>query len=320
METASTLPWQAAAPGRERRLATVGVLLALVVAAFETTVVTTAMPTLTAELNGRAFYAWVFTGFLLASTLGVLPRWPALRPARPARHLRRRDGPVPPRLGALWLLHQRADAGRLPGPAGTRRRRGAADDADHQLGPLHARGAGGDPERLHRRLGAGLRHRTGGGRSLDRAPRLALGVLGERPGRSPRGGDAAPLVPGPAPEGAGPLRGRRPGARRPVGDADPPRPRARRAQHPGGCGRAARRGPCRLGLRPPAAAKRRSAHPAGRASRPHGARWAPGRPRHRRCAVHAQRLRPAVDDLPRWAHRARRGRGPRSSPQRMGGG
>ena len=72
METSSTLPWQAAAPGRERRVATVAVLLALVVAAFETTVVTTAMPTLTAELNGRALYAWVFTGFLLASTLGVL--------------------------------------------------------------------------------------------------------------------------------------------------------------------------------------------------------------------------------------------------------
>ena len=72
METSNTLPWQAAAPGRERRLATVGVLLALVVAAFETTVVTTAMPTLTAELDGRALYAWVFTGFLLASTLGVL--------------------------------------------------------------------------------------------------------------------------------------------------------------------------------------------------------------------------------------------------------
>jgi MFS family permease len=72
METPSTLPWQAAAPGRERRVATVAVLLALVVAAFETTVVTTAMPTLTAELDGRALYAWVFTGFLLASTLGVL--------------------------------------------------------------------------------------------------------------------------------------------------------------------------------------------------------------------------------------------------------
>jgi MFS family permease len=72
METSSNLPWQAAAPGRERRVATAAVLLALVVAAFETTVVTTAMPTLTAELNGRALYAWVFTGFLLASTLGVL--------------------------------------------------------------------------------------------------------------------------------------------------------------------------------------------------------------------------------------------------------
>ena len=68
----STLPWQAAAPGRERRRATAAVLLALVVAAFETTVVTTAMPTLTAELDGRALYAWVFTGFLLASTVGVL--------------------------------------------------------------------------------------------------------------------------------------------------------------------------------------------------------------------------------------------------------
>jgi len=72
MESPSAIPWQAAAPGRERRRATAAVLLALVVAAFETTVVTTAMPTLTAELNGRSLYAWVFTGFLLASTLGVL--------------------------------------------------------------------------------------------------------------------------------------------------------------------------------------------------------------------------------------------------------
>ena len=53
METSSTVPWQAAAPGRERRLATVGVLLALVVGAFETTVVTAAETRLTAELSGR---------------------------------------------------------------------------------------------------------------------------------------------------------------------------------------------------------------------------------------------------------------------------
>jgi len=72
MDASSTIPWQAAAPGRERRRATAAVLLGLVVSAFETTVVTTAMPTLTAELDGRALYAWVFTGFLLASTVGVL--------------------------------------------------------------------------------------------------------------------------------------------------------------------------------------------------------------------------------------------------------
>lgn len=72
METLLSIPWQAAAPGRERRRATAAVLLGLVVSAFETTVVTTAMPALTAELDGRALYAWVFTGFLLASTVGVL--------------------------------------------------------------------------------------------------------------------------------------------------------------------------------------------------------------------------------------------------------
>jgi len=34
MEISGPIPWQAAAPGPERRVATVGVLLALVVAAF----------------------------------------------------------------------------------------------------------------------------------------------------------------------------------------------------------------------------------------------------------------------------------------------
>ena len=65
-------PLDVTVPGRARRMATAAVLLGLVMAAFETTVVTTAMPTLTAELGGRALYAWVFTAFFLASTLGVL--------------------------------------------------------------------------------------------------------------------------------------------------------------------------------------------------------------------------------------------------------
>ncbi|MBS2029871.1 MAG: MFS transporter [Deltaproteobacteria bacterium] len=62
----------AMAPGRARQVATTAVILALVVSALEGTVVTTAMPTITEALGGRAHYAWVFTAFLLASTLGVM--------------------------------------------------------------------------------------------------------------------------------------------------------------------------------------------------------------------------------------------------------
>src|SRR5262249_54610730 len=57
---------------RRRRVATVAGLLGLVVAAFEGTVVTTAMPTIARELGGLALYPWVFSAFLVASMLGVL--------------------------------------------------------------------------------------------------------------------------------------------------------------------------------------------------------------------------------------------------------
>jgi MFS family permease len=55
-----------------RKVATAAVLLGLVISAFEGTVVTTAMPTITRALGGSSLYAWVFTAFLLASTLGVM--------------------------------------------------------------------------------------------------------------------------------------------------------------------------------------------------------------------------------------------------------
>ncbi len=59
-------------PAERRSLATVAVLLALVVAALESTVVTTAMPTITAELGDRALYGWVFSAFLVANAISVL--------------------------------------------------------------------------------------------------------------------------------------------------------------------------------------------------------------------------------------------------------
>ena len=59
-------------PGLARRMATGAVMLGLVVAAFEATVVTSAMPTLTRELGGQHLYSWVFSAYLFASTVGML--------------------------------------------------------------------------------------------------------------------------------------------------------------------------------------------------------------------------------------------------------
>jgi hypothetical protein len=59
-------------PARSRRWVTVAVLLALIVAAFEGTVVTTAMPTIVRDLGQAELFPWVFASFLLTSTVGVL--------------------------------------------------------------------------------------------------------------------------------------------------------------------------------------------------------------------------------------------------------
>jgi MFS family permease len=59
-------------PTTRRRVATAAIVLSLVVAAFEGTGVTGAMPSIAASLGGLTAYAWVFSAFLIASTLGVL--------------------------------------------------------------------------------------------------------------------------------------------------------------------------------------------------------------------------------------------------------
>ncbi|HEY8087607.1 MAG TPA: MFS transporter, partial [Polyangiaceae bacterium] len=56
----------------KRRVALGAVLVGQVVAAFEGTVVTSAMPTIVRELGGLAAYGWVFSSFLVASTVAVL--------------------------------------------------------------------------------------------------------------------------------------------------------------------------------------------------------------------------------------------------------
>jgi len=49
-----------------------GVAAALIVAAFDSTIVSTSMPRVAQELDGKALYAWVGTGYFLASAITIL--------------------------------------------------------------------------------------------------------------------------------------------------------------------------------------------------------------------------------------------------------
>lgn len=58
----------------QRTTVTLGVMLGLFLGALEATVVGTAMPTVIASLGGLTLYSWVFSGYILTSTVTV-PLW-----------------------------------------------------------------------------------------------------------------------------------------------------------------------------------------------------------------------------------------------------
>ncbi len=60
--------------GSRRRLATLGILGGSFLAAIEATIVATAMPTVVAQLGGLAHYGWVFSAYILTSTV-TMPVW-----------------------------------------------------------------------------------------------------------------------------------------------------------------------------------------------------------------------------------------------------
>jgi len=64
-----------------RPLTVVALLLGLFLAAMEMTVVSTAMPTVVAELGGLPLYAWAFAGYMLSATVTV-PIWGKLADLR----------------------------------------------------------------------------------------------------------------------------------------------------------------------------------------------------------------------------------------------
>lgn len=59
---------------RHRAWAISGILLGLFLSALEATVISTAMPTIVASLGGLHIYSWVFSGYLLSSTI-TMPLW-----------------------------------------------------------------------------------------------------------------------------------------------------------------------------------------------------------------------------------------------------
>jgi len=77
MTAAAAAPAPAPAPvaappiTREQRIVTVGIMAAIALAALDSTVVGTAMPTIIGQLGGLSSYAWVFSVYLLASTTTV---------------------------------------------------------------------------------------------------------------------------------------------------------------------------------------------------------------------------------------------------------
>ena len=57
---------------KELLLAMSGVAWALIVAAFDSTIVSTSMPKVAEALDGKALYAWVGTAYFLASAITIL--------------------------------------------------------------------------------------------------------------------------------------------------------------------------------------------------------------------------------------------------------
>ena len=99
---------------RRRWAVTVGVMTGMLLAALEATVVGTAMPTIVASLGGLAHYSWVFSAYLLTSTVTV-PVWGKLSDLFGRRLLFQiGDRRVPARLGCVRLLADDDAAHRLP--------------------------------------------------------------------------------------------------------------------------------------------------------------------------------------------------------------
>jgi len=115
------------APPARFALTFAGLLLAMLLASLDQTIVSTALPTIVGELGGLDQLTWVVTAYMLGATI-TMPLWGRVSDLYgrtslfQAAHRR-----LPRRLGALRRSRVDRRADRLPRAAGARRRR--PDDA-----------------------------------------------------------------------------------------------------------------------------------------------------------------------------------------------
>ena len=167
-------------------------LLGLLLAALDQTIVSTALPTIVSDLGGLEHLSWVVTAYLLASTAAT-PLWGKLgdqygrKTALPDRHRH-----LPGRLGAVRRRAEHAAAHRLPrAPGAGRRRADRAVDGDrrrHRPAP-RTRPLPGPVRRGLRRH---QRARAAARRAVHRAPELALGLLRQPAHRRRRARSSSP--------------------------------------------------------------------------------------------------------------------------------
>ena len=150
-----------------RRAVTFALVLVTSLSSFESTVVTTAMPTIIGDLHGLPLYSWVFSVYLLGSTI-TMPVYGRLADVHGRRKMLLLA--IALFVGELAPLRARADdaaAHRRARPPGPRRGRPHPARA-HRLGrPLLDGGARADPGALQLDLGSLEPRRPARGRVPD---------------------------------------------------------------------------------------------------------------------------------------------------------
>ena len=162
-----------------------GIMLGLLLAALDQTVVTTAMPRIVADLGGLNYYSWVFTAYLLTST-AVVPIFGKLSDLYGRKPFFM--GGIVLFLIASALAGSTIDAGpdRPARVAGGRRRHHDGQCLHDRRRPLSTGRArqvvGPDQRHVGTRLYPGANRR----RLPDRQPLLALGIFRQSAAGRPR--------------------------------------------------------------------------------------------------------------------------------------